>query len=270
MTNPSHERLPDLKALLEARQARISEAERKHVEMRNSAGYKQELVRLDRISDALIELIWHSWLQSSRNPPFLGGSLMYSMTDDTIESIVAIRELVSSGVHNMVRRECRYLLESATKHLYVDQQLPDFKNVTREERVDFLRRKVPRSSIDPIVQVEILLGAGHSIGDFHSDVKNIWSSMAGYVHPSAEQTSERLARAARGAYIGYEDATSLRRLVKEVAVTYDLLGVLWVMAAGPSAAGDILTAAEKKGWPFARSRWLPAVSRYFDYKTERQ
>jgi len=189
---------------------------------------------------------------------------MYSATDDTLESLIAIQSLVHQGVHNVARRECRYLLELAVKFLFVDQQLPNLSTHTREDRLDFLTNQVPRASIEPVRDLKIIVGAGYDVADFRSDVKGLWSRMAGYIHPSIAQTEERLRRAARGAYIGFEDPKSLRAVVTELGRAYDQLGVMWLMAAGPSAAGDILTDLEQPAWAFARTKWLPAMSRYFD------
>ncbi|MCR6649169.1 MAG: hypothetical protein NVV70_13915 [Cellulomonas sp.] len=242
---------------------------REHDDVRGSSDFRAQEQRLDRLTFAFVELVRHSWFQANRHTPIIDGLLMYAATDDTLESVIAIRGLVAQGVHNMVRRECRYLLESATKYLYVDQQLPNVREVTRQQRIAYLKQRVPRSSIEPIQGVHVVLGDGHSEVDFRNDVKDAWSKLAGYVHPSATQVEERLQRASRGAYVGFEDVKAVRRLVDEIARSYDMLGVMWLMAAGPSAAGEILTDVEGSNWAFAKSRWLPAMSRYYDYKAER-
>lgn len=241
-----------------------------HAAVRASQAFQQEIERLNRVTIGLIDIVRLSWAQSSRHRPIIDELLMYSATDDTLESLIAIRELVASGVHNVARRECRYLLELATKHLYVDQQLPNVTTTSREDRLRFLTDEVPRSSIEPVRNVNVLVGAGFSEVDFRNDVKGLWSKMAGYIHPSAIQTEERLRRAARGAFIGFEDPKALREIVADVVRVYDLLGVMWLMAAGPSAAGDVLVMLDQPRWAFARTKWLPAMSRFFDYKAERK
>ncbi|WP_114423494.1 hypothetical protein [Nocardioides houyundeii] len=243
--------------------------ESEHAEVRESHGFRQEVERLNRVTNGLIEIIRLSWAESSRYMPIVDGLLMYSGTDDSLQSLIAIRELVFGGVHNVARRECRYLLEAATKHLYVDQRLPNVSTTTREDRIRFLATDVPRSSIEPIRELHILLGAGGSEDDFRNDVKGLWSKMAGYIHPSAMQTEEALRRASRGAFIGFEDPKALREIVADIVRAYDLLGVMWLMAAGPSVAGDILVTLDDPGWAFARTKWLPVMSRFFDYKAER-
>jgi hypothetical protein len=235
-----------------------------------SSQFRASITRLDRLTLGIIDMVRSSWMQSSRHLPILDGLLMYSATDEVIESVIAIRSLVQNGVHNVVRRESRFLLEQAVKLLYVDQQLPSVETHSRDERLDYLADEVSRSSIEPVARLPIIMGGARTDQDYRDAVKSHWAKMAGYVHPSKAQTEERLGRAARGAYIGFEDAKALDRVVAELALTYDLLGVLWLMAAGPSAAGDILLELDQPGWVFAKSSWLANMSRFFDYKSERR
>lgn len=241
-----------------------------HDELRESADYKAQITRLERVTHALVEVIHASWAESSRHSPIVDGLLLYTSTDDTLESVVAILDLVKVGVHNAARRELRYLLESSVKHVFVDQQLPDVKTHSRDDRISYLASDVPRSSIEVVKQVQVLFGKLDDLSNYQTDVKSLWSRMSGYVHPSVAQTSQRMQRAARGAYIGFEDVKALRQIVDDIVKAYDMLGVMWLTGAGPSAAGDILTAFETPDWAFARTKWLPAMSRYYDYKAERK
>lgn len=228
------------------------------------------MARLDRLTFGIVEVVQMSWAQSSRHTPIIDGLLMYSATDEVVESVIAIRSLVQNGVHNVVRRESRFLLEQGVKLLFVDQKLPDIRSHSREDRLCFLNDSVPRSSISPAEDLSIIMAGEKTEQEYRDAVKAQWAKMAGYVHPSKAQTNERLARAKRGAFIGFEDRKALDRLLSELELTYDLLGVMWLMAAGPSAAGDILVTLDEPGWAFAKSRWLPKMSRFFDYKFERK
>jgi len=241
-----------------------------HDALRSSASFTAQLTRLDRLTSALVTLVRASWMESSRHLPLLDGYLLYTSTDDTLESVVAIRGLIGSGVHNAARRELRYLLESSVKHVYVDQQLPSLDTHSRADRIAYLASDVPRSGIDVVKDLHVLFGDSSDLPKFRADVKSTWAGMASYVHPSVSQTKERLDKASRGAYIGFEDVKALSRVVDEIARVYDMLGVLWLMGAGPSPAGEILTAVEVPGWAFARTKWLPAMSRHYDYKAERK
>lgn len=49
--------------------------------------------------------------------------LVQRLTDDFMESAISIRVLAAQGAFNVGRREMRYLIEAAVKHVFVDQQV---------------------------------------------------------------------------------------------------------------------------------------------------
>lgn len=40
--------------------------------------------------------------------------------DDILQSVIAILSLVENGIHNIIKRELRYLIEMMTKYVIVD------------------------------------------------------------------------------------------------------------------------------------------------------
>jgi hypothetical protein len=233
-----------------------------------SDAYQAQLTRLGRLTQGMISLVWLSHAHSSRFPEFVDNFLMYAGTDDMLESLVAVHTLVEQGTLNVARRECRYMLEQSVKHLYVDQKNPTLQ-VDRIQRQEYLKSEVPRSSIEPIRDVHVLLPEDEQ-DLFRDQVKSLWSQLSGYVHPSREQLAERAARARRGSFSGFVTSRELSGINDQLAAAYDMLGVLWLSAAGPSTAGDIVVVEDTEQWVFKRSRWLQRLSRTYDYKAERQ
>lgn len=143
---------------------------------------------------------------------------MYAGVEDTAESVVSFLPLVEWGVHNVCRRECRFLLESTVKHLYVDQQLPDVRRHSRQDRIDYLNSEVPRFSIEPIFRTDVYLGidadvaAAMALRTYRSEVKDAWTKFSAFVHPSRDQLQLRLRRAEMGAHLGFETTRELRNL----------------------------------------------------------
>ncbi|MEV7313085.1 hypothetical protein AB0N56_09115 [Streptomyces microflavus] len=265
------EKSADMEALVqrwkEAEQER-AERQRKHQDHLDSPQYRGQLKRLNRLTEGAITLISMSHMGITRMPNATDTYLVYAGTDDAMECIVAIRALVAQGVHNVARRECRYLLEQVAKFLYVDQQCPSLE-ITREQRMEFLKNKVPRSSIQPIFDVHPLL-LQEDVRPFQDEVKSRWSSLSGIVHPSKEQMDERAARARRGAFSGFETVKDLTAINDQLAAVYDYLGVMWLTAAGPGTAGDLIVELDQEEWVFRKSRWLSKLSRLYDYKFERK
>ncbi|MFJ1694553.1 hypothetical protein ACIOHC_05245 [Streptomyces sp. NPDC088252] len=260
--------MDDFSAWWKRREEERAERQRKHEEHLESPQYLGQLKRLDRLTEAAINLVYMSHMGITRIPRAADTYLVYAGTDDELECIVAIRALVAQGVHNVARRECRYLLEQAVKFLYVDQQCPSLA-ITREQRIDFLKKEVPRSSIQPIFDVDPLLPP-EEVKTFREEVKGRWSSLSGVVHPSKEQLDERAARARRGAFSGFETVKDLAAMNDQLAAVYDFLGVMWLTAAGPGIAGDLILELDQADWIFRKSKWLTKLSRLYDYKLERQ
>ncbi|WP_341716581.1 hypothetical protein QQG74_21620 [Micromonospora sp. FIMYZ51] len=261
--------MDDSGALGEYMSSVLSEKARAHLTLRESDPFQGQVRRLDRLTSGLLSLIWQSWAQSSRHRPIVDNFLMYAGTDYAIESLVSIQALVPHGSQNVARRECRFMLEQAVKHLYVDQQLPSASEHDRSARLSYLRNQVDRSSIEPIWSTSVYLPADR-LQEFRRDAKNAWSQMAKFIHPSVDQIQIIIQRTRRDAPIGFEAVSDLTKLVDELARIYDILGVLWLTACGPSAAGDILVGEDVDGWPFVRTKWLPEMSTTFDYKHERK
>jgi hypothetical protein len=144
--------------------------------------------------------------------------------DDLLESVVAIPLLVEQGVFNSGRRELRYLLEALVKFVYVDQQVSG--DAPLQERLAFLadNAKVPRSSVDPIDWMTLRLVSQPE--EFRAAVKQAFKSLSGYVHPSRSQIDERLRRAARGEFSGFEGPKVVEAFNRLTSQTLDLAVVL--------------------------------------------
>lgn len=113
-----------------------------HEAYRESPEFTGLLTRHKRATLAFLRIVHASWLHSSRWLPLVNEQLVYAGVEDTAESVVSFLPLVEWGVHNVCRRECRFLLESTVKHLYVDQQLPDVRRHSRQDRIDYLNSEV--------------------------------------------------------------------------------------------------------------------------------
>jgi hypothetical protein len=196
--------------------------------------------------------------------------LQMANVDDILESVGAIPVLVEQGIFNSARRELRYLLEALVKFVYVDQQLPGHAPLA--ERVEFLgdNQRVPRSSVDVIELTTLRMVADPA--DFRNAVKSAFGALSGYVHPSRNQVQERLRRAARGEFTGFEGPELVESFTQLVSQTLDLGVVLIFEGVGPSFTGDLYVQLldESPGWKFHRTRFTPRIGRFFDYKFERQ
>jgi hypothetical protein len=180
--------------------------------------------------------------------------------------------LPRDGYLNAPRRGASfaYLLEAAVKYIFVDQQVDNAASLA--ERVAFLadRSRVPRSSVKPIDDIQIFLVADPD--EFRRAVKQSFAALSGYVHPSRPSLEERLRRAERGEFAGFEGPGAIEALNKLVSRTLDLVLVLLFQGLGVSLTGDLFIHVfdEEPGWKFHRTTYRAQVSESFDYKAERQ
>jgi hypothetical protein len=224
---------------------------------------------LDRITQDFILAVRAATFAFSRYPES-DKWLLHRFIDDFLESSVAILALGRQGVFNVGRREMRYLLEAAVKHVFVDQQVEG--ETPLDVRMMFLNdpRKVPRSSVDPVDRVKIRMLADPT--SLRDAVHSAFGSLSSYTHLSTRQLDERLRRAERGEYIGFESAATLETFNRLLVQAYDVILALIFEGIGPSITGDLFITVfdDHPRWRFHRTKFVAEVSRYFDYKSERQ
>jgi hypothetical protein len=196
--------------------------------------------------------------------------LLHRFIDDFLESSIAILTLASQGVFNVGRREMRYMLEAVVKQVYVDQAVSG--DTPLGDRLALLddARKVPRSSVEPVDHVTIRM-----VPDpvrVRMAVRSAFGNLSGYTHLSTRQLNERFRRAERGEYIGFESAGTLEAFNRLLVSTYDVILALVFEGIGPAFTGDLFLGVfdEHPEWRFHRTPFVREISRYFDYKTERQ
>ena len=240
-----------------------------HATVKASKRYQDAQKHLSRLVADFAMTVQLSAFYFTRNP-HAREWMLWANADDFLESAVAIPVLVEQGIFNSARREMRYLLEALVKFVYVDQQLPN--DAPLQDRLTLLadNAKVPRSSVDPIDWMTLRLVPQPE--EFRGAVKQAFKSLSGYVHPSRSQIDERLRRATRGEFSGFEGPTVVEAFNRLTSQTLDLAVVLICEGIGPAFTGDLYVHLfdDYPGWKFHRTRFAAQVSRYFDYKVERQ
>jgi hypothetical protein len=103
-------------------------------------------------------------------------------------------------------------------------------------------------------------------------VTQSFAALSGYVHPSRKVLEERLVRAARGEFSGFEGPAALEAFNRVASQTLDLALVMIFQGIGPSFTGDLFIQVfdDLPDWKFHRTRFTAQASRSFDYKVERQ
>ncbi len=135
---------------LESMRQRTEELQQEHAKHVASPEFQQALDRLSKTTLDFIGTVRAAWLTATREPHWKE-RLFWIGTDDFIGSAVGINVLVANDVRNPARRELRFLLESAIKYLYVDEQLS--RATPLATRLAFLEHKAPAKSIEPLNEI---------------------------------------------------------------------------------------------------------------------
>ena len=100
----------------------------------------------------------------------------------------------------------------------------------------------------------------------------MYGRLCAYIHPSKHQIEERITRDEKGVYLGYETAKELRQITREVFRLCDIVLVFVFHGLGLGLAGDVFVYAldDHRDWKFHRGKYVRILSKYFDYKFERQ
>jgi hypothetical protein len=233
----------------------------------DSQHFKQELTAFLAITYDFVDAIRAISLYSTRAKDIYDEFLTIRSSDDIIQSAIGIRSLVVDGVHNMAKRELRYIIEMSVKYLIVDQEMAG-KQIS--EKSQYLHKNIPNSSIEVIDRMKTFFQPNVE-ADFKNEIKDVFYKACAYVHPSKKQIDEQIARYERGVYIGFETAKDLSVVSRQIYRGYDLILTLLLIGFGQSMSGDLFIQCfdENTKWKFAKSKYVSKVSELYDGKCER-
>lgn len=234
----------------------------------NSQHYKQEQKFLrDFIKDA-VETIREISFYSTRAKYIYDEQLTIRASDDLIQSSIGILFLVENGIHNIAKREIRYLLEMTAKYLVVDQEC-SVGNLA--SRTQYLHDSIPNSSID-VVDRLVLPFDENTNKEFKNDIKDVFYKACAFTHPSQKQIEEQIRNSEKGIYIGFETAKMLDSVNRTVFRAYDLILTMLFTGFGQSMSGDLFIQIYDNNpkWKFHKAKYVKQYSKLFDYKAERQ
>lgn len=235
---------------------------------RNSDHYKQEQRFLSAFSFDAINTVRAISDYSTRARSLYDEFLTIKASDDLIQSFIAILLLMDNGIHNIAKREIRYLLEMTLKYLIVDQEQ---QGKTLREKTQYLNDEVPNSSIDVTERVYLPFEAGVN-QEFIGDVKDVFYKACAFVHPSQQQIEEQIRNYERRSYIGFETPKMFESTNKTVFRAYDLIFTMLFVGFGQSMSGDLFIEVfdQNPKWQFHKGKYVRQYSKLFNYKLERQ
>lgn len=247
----------------------MSEKSKQHQEkVIDSQQYQQDIKLFSDLTFDFIDSIRLISIYSTRAKDTYDRYLTIKASDDILQSAIGIRALVLDGIHNMAKRELRYLIELSVKYLIVDQEL---MRTSIEDKTKYLKENIPNSSIDVIERMRTHFNPTLE-KDLKDEITDFYYKSCAYVHPSQRQIEEQLKKYSKGSTIGFESAKELSDITKLVFRAYDMILVILFTGFGQSMSGDLFINVfdENKKWKYHKGKYTSRYSSIFDYKHERK
>ncbi len=236
---------------------------------KKSKAYQAQQRRLLALQKGFSVSLATVWLMATRSKALVDNSLSFAFTHDAFQTMAAVTFLASEGMYAPAKLELRYLLEAASKHAVVD--LNNW-NSTLEQRVAYLESSIPRSSVDFIADQAFFGLSPSEEADFKASVVSQFKRLSAYVHRSPNQLRQEIRQAGKGPPESKVIAAELERFNRECFAVYDLAVFLQFQVLGPGLSGDVFVYAfdPVQHWPFHKGKFCRLLSKFFDYKVERQ
>jgi hypothetical protein len=205
---------------------------------------------------------------AGREEEFKTTHLLSYLAQDYIESAVSISILTMEGVHNVAKRELRFLIEASIKICLIQQK--SFESLIEEKLKEFdAELSSQRISIKQNLLLSLL---PENLRDgFCEEVGRVYGLTSNYVHLTPKQIEERIASVDAGRTAAQENAADVKALNELLSRGLACSLVLLFHSVPSWVAGDWLV--DKDGsttnWYFSRSRFVAGIDSHFDYKAER-
>ena len=230
---------------------------------------EDEIHRTEEICRAYLFGLQFIISDTARDPNYFDNHLLSYTSQDFLQSITSMPVLVREGIHNVCRRELRFLLEMSIKLYRIQQEQPHSSVATKLES---LKKILDTTNIS--IQNQITLGLLPEAirADFTQSVGRFYGETSQYVHLTQAQVLERIALVQAGRTSGMENVEDIKALNLMIARGLALSLVFLFHAAPQYVVGDLLVQSDGSSlnWFFAGSKFIAAIDEEFDYKAERQ
>jgi hypothetical protein len=227
------------------------------------------LAETSRIVQGYLMGLWIISAMSARDPEYASRHLLRYLAQDLLEAAVSAEMLAYEGVHRVIMRELRFLLEASSKLAAVQQS--SFSSTTEVKLKEFDQElKSHRISVEKTVDLHFYDDAMKR--DFIEEVGRLYGVSSGYVHWTPSQIRERMDALNDGRVAGQETAGDIGRLNSFMSRAFAASLVLLLHSAPSWVAGDWLVEPDGSTteWYFTKSRYIAAIDASFDYKSERK
>lgn len=202
------------------------------------------------------------------DPQFKDSHLLRPLAQDLFESALSLRVLAQEGMHRVLTRELRFIVEASTKLCFVQQK--NYRSSISEKLEKF--RKQLESPRIPIRDLELAMLSPQTTLAFIEDAGRLYGRTSSFIHWSAGQIYERMEELEKGNSIGHESVETVRATNDLIRRSLAISLVLILHSVPQYVSGDFMVDSDGKTVQsyFLQSKYLAEIDANFDYKHERQ
>lgn len=230
---------------------------------------EEKIRRTDEICRAYLFGLQYIIMNTARDETYFDNHLLSYTSQDFLQSIISLPILVKQGIHNVCKRDLRFLLEMSIKLCRVQQEQA---NSTIATKLASLKDILDTTNISIQNQITFGLLPEGTHADLRREVARFYGETSQYVHLSQAQILERIRLVNAGRTSGMESPEDIEALNLVVARGLALSLVFLLHAVPEYVVGDLLVQSDggSLNWFFAGSKYIAAMDERFDYKAERQ
>ncbi|MBY5545990.1 hypothetical protein HFO61_03895 [Rhizobium leguminosarum] len=229
---------------------------------------RADLNDTSRIVHSYVQLLFCAGAITQGDPKFRDNHLLRPLLQDLIESAFSLSILAREGMHSVLIRELRFVVEASIKLCFVQQRSYQSSIV---EKLETFRKELESPRI-PLRDVKLSMLSSDTVRDFTEEAGRLYGRTSSYIHWSASQIQERMDQMEKGNSVGRESQETVQATNDLIRRSLAASLVLVFHSVPEYVAGD--TMVEKNGKTidsyFLQSRYLAEIDAYFDYKHERQ
>ena len=229
----------------------------------------KELRTTDLIIRSYLAAVGFIVCDAAREEGFKTTHLLSYIVDDYIQSSISIIVLAMEGIHNVAKRELRFLVEASMKICLIQQQSYESSIEEKIKRFD-AELSAPKISIKRNLLLDLL---PDNLQDaFREEVGRVYGLTSGYVHLTPQQIEEQIAAVDAGRTAARENAADIEALNALLSRGLTCSLVLLFHSVPSWIAGEWLVDEDGSttDWYFMGSRFLVGMDSHFDYKHERR
>ena len=206
---------------------------------------------------------------TARDPVFASNHLLSYLSQDILQSAMAVMTLTTEGVLNVVRRELRFLIEASIKICHVqrssyastiEEKLQAFEKVFQSQRISI------KNNLDlPLLSEGIR-------EEFCEEVGRLYGATSKYVHLSSDQIVASIALAQAGITSGMGGPSEVEKLnlLAERVLAVSLVLLFHSVPSWVAGNWFVDQNGSTVDWYFVQSKFISDLDSQFDYKHERQ